>query len=94
MLSWRVASWSDEAVVERWDRELRACRERRLLCDDWARDCGSVVFRSEGRRDSSRERYRLNVEFEDVSALLGCLSLLFMSRSSSNGSAMVDVPRM
>lgn len=89
MDSWRVDSWSEDVVVERWERELRAWRERRLVWVDWVRDWGSVVVRSVGRRERRRERYFERVEVEDVSVVLGWLFVFSVRRSSRSGSAMM-----
>ena len=64
------------------------------MCDDWARDCGSVVFRSDGRSDRSRDKYFSKVELEDVSAGSSCLSLPSVSRSSRSGSAIMALLSM
>jgi hypothetical protein len=69
MVSWRVASWSDDAIVERCERELRAWRERILVCEDCARDWGSVVVRSDGRSDRSRDKYFPRPDWEEMCGL-------------------------
>lgn len=55
--SCKLDNWSEELMSERCERELSACIDKRLLCDDCCKDCGSVVVRSDGRNDNSRERY-------------------------------------
>lgn len=61
----------------------------RLLCDACVSDCGSVVVRSTGRRDSTRERYFSSLVSDELKD--GCPSGLFavlsLSSNESKGSA-------
>jgi hypothetical protein len=51
-----VDSALDVAMTDLCDLEERACRERRVLIDNWARDWGSVVDKADNERVVRWER--------------------------------------
>lgn len=56
-LNWRLVRWSDEAIMAVLDLAESDCSERRVVCNDCARDWGSEVVKEARDRVDNRFRY-------------------------------------
>ncbi len=53
----RLERWSDDAIIAALDRAERDWRERRVECEDWDKDWGSVEVREVKESVERRLRY-------------------------------------